>query len=283
MNFSMMPFGLSALASSPVSGLMRTVTMPSGTGTVPRRSGERLAHEIRPDRHRGAAAFLAAPSERSWSKPVQTVVTRSPLNPLNQASCASLVVPVLPAMSSRPSGARARRCRADDVPHHVRQQVGDLRAHDLRRQILLRYQRLAVAVADVEEPAARWAAGPIAAWIRGCTRSRRSSGPPEQRIARGVLDAIDVIRVDLEAAVGERRVGGHHLQRARLGGADRQREVIRQLRFVEAEARDVIAQCIRGRYPASGAPTRDCANTPSASRRRIGPKNFSPLSLGRQD
>ena len=34
MNFSMMAFGSSALASNPVSGEMRTVTMPSGTGTL---------------------------------------------------------------------------------------------------------------------------------------------------------------------------------------------------------------------------------------------------------
>ena len=48
------------------------------------------------------------PSERGWSKPIQTVVASVGVKPENQTSTASLVVPVLPPTSLRELLVRAR-------------------------------------------------------------------------------------------------------------------------------------------------------------------------------
>ncbi len=166
----------------------------------------------------------------------------------------------------------------DDIRHHVGQQIGDLRADDLRRQILRRNQGLAIVRGLVQRRPARPASARL--WIAGgiagpaALRSRPRAGSACcSTLPAGIFDAVDVVGADLEAAVGEGRIGDGQLQRAQFGGAQRQGQIIRQLRFVEAEAGHVVPGVVADRWRASGEPKPDSASAPApragASARRI--------------
>ena len=58
-------------------------------------------------------------------------------------------------------------------------------------------------------------------------------------LAVAVLDAVDQGRLDLLAAVGEHRIGGDHAQHRGLAGAERKRQIRRQV-VVDAEALGVF-------------------------------------------
>ncbi|MCW0449979.1 hypothetical protein NB706_002813 [Xanthomonas sacchari] len=64
----------------------------------------------------------------------------------------------------------------------------------------------------------------------------------EQDIAVAVGDLVDDPGVDQRAAVGEHGVPARHRQRGQRGGAQRHRQVRRQLGFLEAELADVLAR-----------------------------------------
>ena len=59
------------------------------------------------------------------------------------------------------------------------------------------------------------------------------------RVAPAVLDAVDQRRLDPLAAIGQHRIGGGHAHQRRLAGAERHREIGRQI-VIDAEALGVF-------------------------------------------
>ena len=66
-----------------------------------------------------------------------------------------------------------------------------------------------------------------------------------EHVALGVDDPADEIRRDPVSAVGEDRIGGHHLHRRRRARAEAHRQVRRVELRVEAEAGDVVLRVLR--------------------------------------
>ena len=118
-NVSNSASGSEASASRPVSGLIRTLTSPSGGGGI--RSGTPSSAVRMNLIHMGSAARppTSLRPRVSWSSnPTQATATRPGTNPQNHASCWLLVVPVFPARSPRPS---ARALLPGAVADHVAQ------------------------------------------------------------------------------------------------------------------------------------------------------------------
>ena len=83
--------------------------------------------------------------------------------------------------------------------------------------------------------------------MAGVGRSSRPGRPFPILVTRplaGVFDAADVVRRDLEAAVGERGEAGGHVERCRGERAQRERVVARDHRLVEAELRGVVDRSV---------------------------------------
>ena len=62
----------------------------------------------------------------------------------------------------------------------------------------------------------------------------------QQYFSAGIFHPVYIVGTHLVSAVGKGGVADGHLQRAQFGGAQRQRQVVGQLRFIEAEASHVV-------------------------------------------
>src|SRR5580704_1139760 len=242
MKISGSPAGFSALTSAPVSGEMRSVTMPSGIArrcsVTPLSASPMKLIQI------GSAVCApssASPSGRSWSNPTHTVATRFDVKPLNQVSLASLVVPVLPAMSPR----LCERARLP-VPRLMTSAI----MSSMTKAFCAVMTRGATSAAGsgagspcatsaVRTGCAPCSPGtPGAAACSHCGHTRL--GAARHTTCPGILDALDEVGLDAIAAVGEHRVGGRKIERRHRHGTQGERQVMRHGLRIEAEALHVV-------------------------------------------
>jgi hypothetical protein len=108
------------------------------------------------------------------------------------------------------------------VPHHVADQVSVLRRDDARRGPLFGYSSMASATSS----------GLFGLELHRRLGRRIALGAIEwrrfvQHLAFGRHDAIDEIRRDLVAEVGERRIARRDVERRNAAGPERERQVVR--------------------------------------------------------
>ena len=175
---------------------------------MPGRALQRLFHEVSPGRYRHASRLIIVIAQRALriepGPDGRDEVAIEAIEPgvVKIVAGACLAGDVI---AIERAGALARAA-LDDIGHHVRQQVRDLRSEDLRRQILLRDQCLTIVRRLVQQR--RAAAGGHAFGARtvaGNTALRAGDRRVGllQDLAIGVLNAIDVVGADFEAPVGE--------------------------------------------------------------------------------
>src|SRR5450631_495570 len=221
------------------------LNQPIGHRSAPlRHAAQRLAHEVHPDRQRGLCPLFAL-AERSFliktdphraHKAAREAIEPRVLRLIGRAGLAGKI--------RAPERHRAAPGAAlDHIHHHVRHEIVVLRTDDAfgkarRRQIAGSAAQSVCIAQRGGRIGTRWQIGEahcFFAVLAGDTRS----GAPHDLVCR-VLDAVDEVRLNAKAAVGEHGVAGCNLEGCRLHRAEREREICRQTCAVKAEFRNVV-------------------------------------------
>ena len=129
------------------------------------------------------------------------------------------------------------RAVLDDIDHHVIEQIGHLRPDDLRRQVLGQDHGLAIMRTLVQQ---RVRGGRRRVRLPPAFGTRDSRVRLHQRLAVRILDAIDIVRGDLESPVGEGGIAVDHLQGTQGRGPQRHGQIVGQLGLVETETLHIV-------------------------------------------